>query len=146
MALVSYASSAWDWRLSAQFRLLSLVTLWAGLMLAPELGPLLLPFALVRTGASVAQLALNRKLAQRIALPRRDRLDYALFGLAFLGAVAASLIREAYPAAAEIPVVLPALLPFSALQLRMCRRSFHTHVDREAVVIPFSRLTEQRAA
>jgi hypothetical protein len=139
-------SASWDWRLSAHVRLASLATLWLGILVAPGLGPLLVPLVVARSLASLVQLFHNRQLAKRETAPRRDRLDYAIFGLAFLGSMLSAVIRDAHPATAHALLVLPALVPFSVLQLRTCRRSLVTHERRQAVVIPFARLVEQRAA
>ncbi|HEX6030360.1 MAG TPA: hypothetical protein VFY90_02940 [Tepidiformaceae bacterium] len=129
----------WDWRLSAQLRIASLASAWLLVLLMPVLGWLMLPLTVARSAGSFAQTGLNVRLGRHIPVGRPDRWDWALiasiFALAYVGA-GVSYVTGA--SRYSMPLVLPLLLPFTALQLRMVQRSLTAHrvveVRAEAIV------------
>lgn len=114
----------WTWRLSAHFRMASTGSVWALVFLAPLLGPLLAPLALVRFAASSAQMYLNTTLGRHDPLGRRDRIDWMLLAVALAGSTAAAAIDEAYHTGYAWWVLLPVLVPFTAIHLRTALRCY----------------------
>lgn len=111
----------WDWRVSSHFRVGSLGSLWALLLLSPVLGPLLAPLAAGRFGLSTLQLILNRSLGQRHPIKLRSRFDWVLLVVAFLGSCFASAAQGTAPA---VLLLMPVAIPYSAIQVRACVRSY----------------------
>ncbi|MGE5597715.1 MAG: hypothetical protein ACM3S1_16950 [Hyphomicrobiales bacterium] len=114
----------WNWRLSGHCRLASLASTWLLAMTSPLLGALIWPIGALRMAASMAQLVLNLRLGQREPLPRRDLADRALFAATFLGSCAYSALQRQYGGAWSPLLLVIVLVPFSAIQLRMCARSY----------------------
>ena len=114
----------WNWRVSGHFRAGSLGSVWALVLFSPALGPLLAPLAAGRFVLSTMQLILNRRLGRRHPIEGRTRFDWALLALAFLGSCLASVAQGSAPMAI---VLMPVVVPFSAIQVRMCMRSYRAH-------------------
>lgn len=121
------APSWWTWRASARWRLASLASAWALILGSPLLGPLVWPLAVIRFGASSAQTVLNILLGRVAPVGSVDRLDKWLIVAIFVGAYAAAGIGRVTGDMTAPWLFLPMLLPFSALQARMTRRSFAAH-------------------
>lgn len=138
----------WDWRLSAQWRLVSLSSVWVLVFFGALAGPLLPVLGVCRMVFGGAQLALNQVLARHSPLAGRDRYDWMLLGLALAGSVTAASLARATGTTSPV-FVLPLLLPYTALQWRSFRRSIEAHRVSEAVPIPFPAVrpaAERRAA
>ena len=121
------APSWWTWRASARWRLASLASAWALILGSPLLGPLVWPLAVLRFGASSAQTVLNILLGRTAPVGGVDRLDKCLVVAIFAGAYAAAGIARLTGDMTAPWLFLPMLLPFSALQARMVRRSLTAH-------------------
>lgn len=135
-------SARWDWRLSALARLASLVSMWLLVFGAALLGPLLPLVGLVRFAFSTVQLVLNQRLARRIPLGTRPRSDWVLLALAFLGSCLVATLREGGVSLPLPVLLLPVLVPFSAIQVRSIRRSLAVHARTTGAArepIPFRR-------
>lgn len=113
---------AWDWAVSARVRLWSLVATWAMVFAGGLLGPLSLPVVALRLAATPVQCVLNGRLNRRVPLEKRDRWDWALLGLAFLASCGVSAVAnepgQVVPTDVNPLLLLPVLLPYSAIQLR----------------------------
>jgi hypothetical protein len=135
----------WDWRLSAHFRMGSLVSAWALVLLMPVLGWLAFPLAAARSGASFAQAGLNIRLGRHVPVGSPDRWDWGLIASIFALAYAAAGVSYATGMPHYSPaLVAPLLLPFTALQLRMVHRSFRAQAGLEAGAIAVVRLQDYR--
>jgi hypothetical protein len=135
----------WDWRLSAHFRIGSLASAWLLVLLMPVLGWLLVPLGVFRSAASLVQSALNIRLGRHVPVSRQDRWDWALLGAIFaLAYVAAGISYTTGMPNYSLPLVLPLLVPFSALQLRMVTRSFAAHSAMAARPAAVLRLEDYR--
>jgi len=141
----------WNWRISGHARLASLAGAWLLVVLASAPAAVLFPVAALRMGASPVQLFLNHRLGRRQPLEKRDWLDWALFGAAFLGSMAVSVVREAAPGV-PLPLLLAAVLaPLSVIQLRAAARSYRAHARtagaaRQPLPVPFGTPGEQSRA
>jgi hypothetical protein len=135
----------WNWRVSAHFRIGSLASAWLLVLLMPVLGWLALPLAAVRSGTSFAQSGLNIRLGRHVPVGRPDRWDWSLLGSIFLLAYAAAGVSYATGLPQYSPLlVVPLLLPFTVLQLRMVRRSFAAHATVAARPAALLRLEDFR--
>ncbi len=135
----------WDWRLSAHFRIGSLASAWLLVVLMPVLGWLVLPLTVVRSGASFVQSGLNIRLGRHVPVGRPDRWDWGLIGSIFALAYAAAGVSYATGMSHYSPVlVVPLLLPFTALQVRMVRRSLAAQAGMEAGAAAVVRLEDWR--
>jgi hypothetical protein len=117
----------WNWRISGHFRAASLGSVWALVLFAPALGPVFAPVAAGRFALSTFQLGLNRQLGRRHPLTGRTRFDWALLGIAFLGSCLASALKDVSQGALMVLVLMPVAVPYSAIQVRMCMRSYRAH-------------------
>lgn len=109
--------------MSARVRLASLVATWVMLFAGGLLGPLSLPVVALRLAATPVQCVLNGRLNRRVPLARRDGWDWALLGVAFLASCGVSALfaepgRVVVPTEVNPLLLLPVLLPYSAIQLR----------------------------
>ncbi len=137
----------WDWQLSARFRIGSLASAWALILLMPVLGWIVLPLSVIRSAASFLQAGLNIRLGRHVPVSKQDRWDWALiasiFALAYLGAgVSYATGMSNY----SWQFVLPLLLPFTALQWRMVGRSQVAHRSMEARPAAILRVEDYRRA
>ena len=142
-------SSWWNWHVSSQFRLASLASVWVLLFASPFLGWLMLPTLVVRTALSFTQLFLNRQLSKVHPLEPRGLADWGLLGLALLASMFAAQMAET-TGHQSVWYVVPVAMIFSAIQLRMCRRSELAHaqivvVERRVLEFPVP-AAERRAA
>jgi hypothetical protein len=118
----------WNWRVSAHFRIWSVASAWLLVAMMPVLGWLVAPLAMARSGASFAQTGLNIRLGKHVPVGRPDRWDWSLIASVFVLAYMAAGVSYATGMSQYSPVLMaPLLLPFTALQLRMVRRSFVAH-------------------
>lgn len=115
----------WNWRISAQMRMASLVVTWL-LVFGASLIPLMPVIGALRLLSGGAQMGLNQALAKRSPLNGRDRWDWAMLLLAFAGSVAISAIQQVR---GELwtPTMLLVLFPYSVIQLRSYQRSIVAH-------------------
>ncbi|MEX0784594.1 MAG: hypothetical protein WD557_18320 [Dehalococcoidia bacterium] len=135
----------WNWRTSAHFRIGSVASAWLLLLLLPVLGWLVAPLAVARSGASFVQTGLNIRLGKHVPVGRPDRWDWSLIASIFLLAYMAAGVSYATGMSNYSPVLMaPLLLPFTALQLRMARRSFAAHGAVEARPAALLRLEDYR--
>jgi hypothetical protein len=126
----SYAalpSFTWDWRRSAHFRLASLASAWALVLLHGVLGPVIAPIAVARFCFSGAQTWLNIRLGKRQPVGKQDRWDVALLVLIFAGAYTGVGIAHFTGNLMSPLCFLPMLVPFTLLQARMTARSYRAH-------------------
>ncbi len=135
----------WDWQLSARFRIGSLASAWALIMLMPVLGWIVLPLSVIRSAASFAQAGLNIRLGRHVPVSKQNRWDWALiasmFALAYVGvgvSYATGISNYSWQ------LVVPLLLPFTALQLRMVSRSNTAHRSFETRPAAVLRLEDYR--
>ena len=135
----------WNWDLSAKFRIGSLASAWLLLLLMPVLGWLLLPLSVIRSAISFVQAGLNIRLGKHVPVSKQDRWDWVLIASIFALAYTAAGISYATGIPHySMPLVLPLLLPFSALQLRMVARSYVAHQGAEARPAAVLRLEDFR--
>jgi hypothetical protein len=139
----------WNWRLSARFRAASLGSVWLLILGSPVLGTLLIPLAAIRFVGGTAQLVLNNWLGRRHPIERRDWGDWALLGITLLGSMAAAELSGLTGSQSTL-LFIPMALPFSAIQIRMCRRSERAHARAAQPVpaplpLPFERPQRQAA-
>lgn len=143
--LTTFLDHHWDWRLSAHFRVGSLASAWLLMGLSPILGWLMFPLAAIRGAASLAQSGLNVRLGRHVPVGRPDRWDWALIAGIFALAYTAAGVSYVTGIPHYSPMlVAPMLLPFSALQLRMVRRSFRAQATLEAASLAVTRLEDYR--
>ena len=133
----------WDWQLSAKFRIGSLASAWALILLMPVLGWIVLPLSVIRSATSFVQAGLNIRLGKHAPVSRQDRWDWALiasiFALAYVGvgvSYATGMSNYSWQ------LVVPLLVPFTALQWRMVGRSFVAHQNMEARPVAVLRLED----
>ena len=112
----------WNWRLSARLRAVSLGSIWLLILGSPLLGTLLIPLAAIRFVGGTAQLVLNQWLGKRHPIERRDWSDWLLLGATLLGSMAAAELSDLTGSRSTL-LFIPMALPFTAIQLRMYRRS-----------------------
>jgi hypothetical protein len=135
----------WNWRVSAHFRIWSLASAWMLVVLMPVLGWLVAPLAVVRSGTSFVQTGLNIRLGKHVPVGRPDRWDWSLLAGVFALAYVAAGVSYATEMSQYSPVLMaPLLLPFTALQLRMVRRSFAAHGPVAARPAALLRLEDYR--
>lgn len=135
----------WDWQVSARFRIGSLVSAWMLILLMPVLGWIVLPLSVFRSATSFLQAGLNIRLGKHAPVGKQNRWDWALiaaiFALAYVGAgvsYATGMSNMSWQ------LVMPLLLPFTALQLRMVSRSNVAHRNMEARPAAVLRLEDYR--
>ena len=136
----------WNWGISSQARLATLSATWL-LALLPFASPVVMASVLaVRLAASTCQTALNLRLGRRTPIGSPTHIDWLLVAAIFtLAEVASFATRD--PMQLQGAWTAALLLPYSALQLRMWRRSRAAHrvaTTRHAAVIRLERL--ERAA
>lgn len=142
--MVRTVESRWNWRLSAQCRIASLLSLWGAVLLMGPLGWLFAPVAGVRTVLSLAQSLLNVRLGRRLPLDHQDRLDWLMVGGVFTGAYFAAGVSHFSGAGISPFTLLPMLVPFSILQLRMVARSRRAALVAEMRPATLVRLEDYR--
>lgn len=113
----------WNWRISGHCRVASLASVWLLAFLSGA-GWLLLPLAALRTVASVLQSVFNIRLGRAHPIGHADRYDWTLIALIFLTAEVLAGLRQYQHLQISPVTLLPMLLPFTALQLRLCVRSY----------------------
>jgi len=142
MSFRSLLPTWWTWRVSAHSRVVSLIFLWALLLSAPILGPLTWPLLALRFSVSSGQMLFNTVLGRIQPLESRTRTDWLLFGLTFLVSCVAAEIGNAV-GDPHSPLLLSCVaLPYSAIQVRTCLRSYRAGGD---VVVPDRRLVQPLA-
>jgi hypothetical protein len=130
----------WNWRISGHFRLGSLLSAWA-LVLAVGLSPvLLLLLASVRTAASIAQSVLNIRLGRSQPVAPTDRIDWMMIAAIFAGGEVLAALHEYQGVAYSLVTLLPLLVPFSLLQVRMCLRSYRAIIPPTMIETAIIRL------
>lgn len=140
----------WNWRLSAHCRVASLGSVWL-LALISGAGVVLIPIAALRTVASVLQSVFNIRLGRTQPIRGTDRYDWALIASIFVAAEVLAALRQYDHMQITTLTLLPMLLPFTALQARMCWRSYRvpTHMTPAAATIirmeRFTRVTSRAA-
>ena len=132
--------------MSAYWRIASLVSLWAVVLLMAPLGWLFAPLAGVRTALSFAQTGMNLRLGRRAPLEKQTRIDWLLVGGVFVGAYFAAGVSHFAGTGLTTVLVVPMLLPFSLLQVRMAARSFDAALLDEMRPAAIVRLEEYRRA
>src|SRR5687768_16700458 len=138
----------WNWRISSRLRAGSLASVWVLIFASPLLGPLLLPIAGIRMVLGLGQLALNRELARLEPLGSRGKADWALLGVTLLASMGVAQVTESTGYTSAF-LLIPVVLPFSLIQLRMIRRSLRAHEQyqgREPIQVDFSGGGRRRAA
>jgi hypothetical protein len=134
--------------MSAHARIASLVLLWALVLTSPLLGPLLVPLVGLRLTVSGAQMVWNTTLGRRMPLDSRTKADWWLFGLTFLAACVASELGT-LTGEPHSPLLLSLVaMPYSAIQLRTCRRAFiaMSRGPEGVQVVPFPTVSQTWAA
>lgn len=126
-AILPLVVESWDWRVSAFARLASLAGTWVVFAVPVEPAWLLVAVSVLRFGSSPLQLWLNTRLGRHDPLEPRDRLDWALFALLVGAVLIVSAITHGEGGPAHGLILVPALVPFSLIQLRQCRRSLRAH-------------------
>ena len=94
----------------------------------------------------LGQLALNRELARLEPLGSRGKADWSLLGITLLASMGVAQVTQSTGYEGAL-LLIPVVLPFSLLQLRMIRRSERAYVrnlGREPLEVEFG--TRQRAA
>lgn len=142
--VVGTVESHWTWRLSARCRIASLLSLWGAVLLMGPLGWLFAPVAAIRTVLSLAQSVLNVRLGRRLPLERQDRLDWLMVAGVFAGAYFAAGVSHFSGAGISPFTVLPMLVPFSILQMRMVARSRHAALVADMRPATLVRLEDYR--
>ncbi len=132
----------WDWRISAYWRAGSLVSLWAVVLLMGPLGWLFMPLTVIRSVLSFAQTGLNVRLGRAVPLEKQTRFDWALVGGVFAGAYLAAGVSHFTGSGITAPLLVPMLLPFSLLQVRMTARSLNAATIAELRPAALIRLEE----
>jgi hypothetical protein len=127
-------------------RLLSLMMVWALVVCGSLMTPVLPVLGGARMAFGGSQLLLNHRLARRTPIAGRDRYDWALLGLALLGSIGAAAAAKALAGEMTLPLLLPVLLPYSAIQLRSFRRSLDAHNRVNAPIAVFPGVRQRRAA
>jgi hypothetical protein len=108
------------------------------------LGWLFAPVAVVRTALSLVQSVLNVRLGRRLPLDRQDRLDWLMVAGVFAGAYFAAGVSHFSGSGISPFTVLPMLVPFSILQMRMVARSRRAALVAEMRPATLARLEEYR--
>jgi hypothetical protein len=138
----------WNWRLSGHCRVASLASVWL-LALLTGAGWLLLPLAVLRTVASMAQSLANIRLGRSNPVGGTDRYDWALIASIFVAGEVLAAVHEYQGVQFNPLTLLPMLVPFTVLQARMCWRSYHAPIiatPQQATIIRMERFTRARAA
>jgi hypothetical protein len=120
------------------------VSLWCVFLFMGPLGWLFAPVAAVRTLLSLAQTVLNVRLGRNLPLDTQTRLDWALVGAVFAGAYLAAGVTEFSEASLSPLLMIPMLLPFSILQVRMVSRSMRAAVVADFRPATLARLDDYR--
>lgn len=136
----------WDWRMSAYWRIGSLLSLWAFVLLMGPLGWLFAPLTVFRSVLSFAQTGLNVRLGRRVPLEQQTRLDWLLVAGIFAGAYYAAGVSHFTGDGITTTLLVPMLLPFSLLQVRMTTRSLEAAVVADMRPAAIVRLEEYRRA
>lgn len=132
--------------MSAYWRVGSLLSLWAVVLLMGPLGWLFAPLAGLRTVLSFGQTGLNLRLGRRVPLEEQTKFDWLLVGGVFVGAYFAAGVSHFTGNGVTTTLLVPMLLPFSMLQVRMAARSFEAAVIEEMRPAAIIRLEEFRRA
>ncbi|MGE0598639.1 MAG: hypothetical protein AB7J35_02275 [Dehalococcoidia bacterium] len=136
----------WNWRVSAHFRIGSLLGLWAVLLFMGPLGWLFAPIAGLRSALSFAQTLLNVRLGREVPLDKQTRFDWVLVGGIFAGAYLAVGIGHLIGNMHAPILFVPLLVPFSVLQARMTVRSYRAAEIAETRPATIVRLEDYRRA
>ena len=122
------------------------MALWGVVLFMGPLGWLLAPAAVFRSGLSFVQTFLNVRLGKRSPLESQTRLDWILVGAIVAAAYFAAGVGQYTGDTRSAWLFLPMLLPFSALQARMVRRSLLAAAVDELRPATLIRLDEYRRA
>ncbi|HML98122.1 MAG TPA: hypothetical protein PKD75_06540 [Tepidiformaceae bacterium] len=136
--------SHWNWRVSAWFRVGSLASLWLLAIFMSPLAWLWAPLAAFRSVLSLVQTVLNVRLGRNVALEGPSRIDWALVGAVFVGAYLAAGVTHLTGAPLSFVLLVPMLVPFSALQVRMVARSFAAAFIADVRPAALARLEDYR--
>ncbi|MCS7293970.1 MAG: hypothetical protein RMK15_01050 [Chloroflexota bacterium] len=121
----------WTWSRSANWRRRWLLFAWGLVLFRGVFGPAATALAAVRVVGSFVQFSWNVKLGRQQPLPPGAPVDWLLVAATLGGALAFSLVSAAgttVPPWAPTVAGLALLLPYSAIQLRMARRSFRAEI------------------
>lgn len=132
--------------MSAYWRIGSLVSLWVAVLLMGPLGWAFAPLAALRTGLSLLQTGLNLRLGRIAPLEHQTRFDWLLVGGVFVGAYFAAGVSTFTGSGLSTSLLIPMLMPFSLLQLRMTARSFDAATIQEMRPASLVRLEDYRRA
>lgn len=138
----------WDWRISAHWRAASLASAWLLVLAMPFLGWAFDLGAGLRSAASLAQTILNIRLGKRDSMGRSTRVDWLLMG-SIIAAVEIAAVIGRITDELHTPLNYTIiLLPFTALQVRMCARSYRAAARAERRLLTFERrvLADEAAA
>ncbi len=135
----------WDWRLSAHCRLASAASLWAIVFASPFIGLLVGPLLLIRFVTSGVQMALNHRLHGRQPIAKPPLGDWLLLVLAVVGASVAAAIEPGNSVPTNPLLISLALIPFSAVQVRIAIRSYATANRRGEPITLSTRRAPQEA-
>jgi hypothetical protein len=147
MSVRSLVPAWWTWRLSAHSRVASLLFLWLLLLAAPVLGTLTWPLLALRLSLSSGQMVFNMGLGRIEPLEPRTRTDWLLLGVTLLFSYVAAEIGKVTGDQRSPLLVSCVALPYSAIQVRACLRSYRAGGElaemREPLALPVG---QQRAA
>jgi len=129
----------WDWRISAHWRAASLASAWLLVFAMPFLGWAFYLVAGLRSAGSLLQTFLNIRLGKRHSMGRSTRVDWLLMG-AIIAAVEVAAVIGHVTGDLHTPLNYTIiLLPFTALQVRMCARSYRAAARTERRLLTFER-------
>jgi hypothetical protein len=131
----------WTWRRSARVRAIWLAAAWVLVLAAGWLGPLVWPLAIARFAGSTVQTVLNVRLGKQAPLGRAPRIDWVLVGSMVACTYAVAIASNAGVSFTTTMLLLPPLVPFTLLQLRMGRRSLRAYRTEEARAAALQRMT-----
>lgn len=132
----------WNWRLSAGCRTISVITLWLSLAFAATPGGMMLAVFVGRTVLSLLQTWLNIALGRKEPLAPARRMDFALTALTVAGVYFAAITNQFWGATISLPLLLPALVPLTVLQLLMARRAQRQHRTVQARALAMGRIVQ----
>ncbi len=128
--------------MSGHFRAASLLSAWLLALFVSAAPAVLLTLAGIRMAASLVQSFLNIRLGRTQPLASTDRYDWGLMAAIFVAGEVVAALHQYQGVAFAGVALLPLLLPFSALQLRMCWRSYRAAVPRNTTETAIVRLEQ----
>ena len=127
-------------------RLASSAALWVIVFASPFIGFLVAPLLAIRFGTSAVQMWLNHRLHGRQPITKPPLGDWMLLVLAVAGASVAAAIEPGNSVPTNPLLISLALIPFSAVQVRIAMRSYATARSRVEPITLSGRRTEKAAA